>query len=227
MKYRRSFQRARGFTLLEVMVSVAILGISLTAILSNQGGLSAANRAAEHMGVASTLARCKMTELEEKLIKNGYQEIDEKDTEVACCEGNEDARYKCDYTIEKVELPAPPSSNASDGGGLDFGGLLGGDGGGGGLNFDGGISGINEQVAAQTGGAGASGMLSMVFGMVYPSLKPVMEASIRRINVTVRWKEGPVAKELPITQFVTSPQRGGFLGGSGDGGAPLTDGGVP
>ena len=68
--------RIRGFSLLEVMVAIAILGISLTVILSAQGGLAASNRSAEAMGVASNLARCKMTEVEEKLLKFGYQELE-------------------------------------------------------------------------------------------------------------------------------------------------------
>ncbi len=54
------------------------------------------------------------------------------------------------------------------------------------------------------------------------------EASIRRITVTVRWKEGPNERELPITQFVTNPQRGGFAGSAlmGDGGAMDFSGGA-
>jgi hypothetical protein len=45
--------------------------------------------------------------------------------------------------------------------------------------------------------------------------------AIRRITVTVRWKEGPNDRELPLTQFVTDPARGGFAGSAlmGDGGA--------
>ena len=37
--------RPRGFSLLEVMVAVAILGLTLTVILSAQGGLAASNKA--------------------------------------------------------------------------------------------------------------------------------------------------------------------------------------
>lgn len=217
--------RTRGFSLLEVMVSIAILGISLTVILSAQGGLAASNRSAEAMGVASNLARCKMTEVEEKLIKFGYQELDERETDVACCAGDSDDRYICDYKVEKVELPAPPTGGADAG--LDFQSLLGGaDGGapGSSLDLDGGLQGLGSQLGGANGGAGASGMLSMVMGIVYPSLKPVMEASIRRVTVTVRWKEGPNAKELPIVQFVTNPQRGGFVAGSADDGGGLPNG---
>ena len=68
------------------------------------------------------------------------------------------------------------------------------------------------------GGMGTQGLLSMVMGFVYPFIKPMMEASIRRITVTVRWKEGVKPKEFSILQYVTNPSNGGFLGPGGDGG---------
>src|ERR1043165_1017729 len=62
---QRPLNQTRGFSLLEVMVAIAILGMSLTVILSAQGGLSASNRSAANMGTATELGRCKMTEIEE------------------------------------------------------------------------------------------------------------------------------------------------------------------
>jgi hypothetical protein len=53
-------------------------------------------------------------------------------------------------------------------------------------------------------------MASMVLGLVYPDLKPMLEASIRKITVTVHWKEGFNDRDLAVTQYVTSPQQGGF-----------------
>src|SRR5262249_23539385 len=47
----------RGFTLLEVMVAVAILGLSLTVILSAQAGLYSGSTYAQHTSVAVGLAR--------------------------------------------------------------------------------------------------------------------------------------------------------------------------
>ena len=58
--------------------------------------------------------------------------------------------------------------------------------------------------------AGAAGLLSMVMGIVYPSIKPFYEMSIRKVTVTVRWKEGPNKKDLALVQYVTNPQRAGF-----------------
>ena len=224
-------RRARGFSLLEVMVSIAILGLTLTVILSAQGGLAASNRSAANMGQAVQLGRCKMTETEEKLLKLGYQETDQIDLDQPCCEQATPEGFTCDIKVEKIELPnATPGSSMGDGGtflastapsalpGMNN------PAGGPGLNLstDGGMPDMNS-LANQfgAGGAGAEGLLSMVMGMLYPSIKPMYEASIRRVTVTVKWKEGPQTKELPITQFVTNPARGGFAGSAlmGDGGA--------
>jgi general secretion pathway protein I len=227
----------RAFTLLEIMVAVAILGLALTVILSAQGGLAASNRSAQNLGLAGNLGRCKMSELEEKLLRNGYPDIDETETSVSCCDSGDTDVFSCETKVEKVELPQPTSGSADAG--LDLLGSFGasplGSSTAGGapataplasLDFDAGIAGLGSQVSQQLGAGGAGGMLDTVMAMVYPSLKGMMEASIRRVTVTVRWKEGPNVRELPLVQFVTNPQRSGLLAGF-DGGAPPADGPPP
>lgn len=250
-------RRRRGFSLLEVMVAIAILGLTLTVILSAQGGLAASNRSAANMGTAVSLGRCKMTELEEKLLKFGFQETDQIETEVACCDDKLDDVFKCDFKVEKIELPNLNSGNSlGDGGALigapSMSGLVNPAGTGGlDLSGDGGLQSLGSTLAGQfgagipgmpgagsgasaVGGAGAAGLLGMVMGIIYPSIKPMYEMSIRRVSVTVKWKEGPNARELPLTQFVTNPQRAGFAGsallpdgGAMDFGAPTGTTGAP
>jgi len=219
-----------GFSLLEVMIAIAILGLALTVILSAQGGLAASNRTGRHTAVATALGRCKMTEIEEDLLKRGFSETDATEEGRPCCDGADRDDFTCDWKVLRVELPNPPLSSA-DAGSLNLGGPLfgGGDGGAPGigsgpldLNPDGGIAGLGAALQGQQGGAGMTGMLDMVFGLVYPGLKPVFEASIRRVTVTVRWKEGPLAREFELTQFVTNPQRAGLASGALD-----PDGGIP
>ena len=50
----------RGFTLLEVLVAVSILGLGLTVILSSQASLFATANRSEKISVATSLARCRM-----------------------------------------------------------------------------------------------------------------------------------------------------------------------
>ena len=219
--------RRRGFSLLEVMVAIAILGLTLTVVLSAQGGLAASNRSAANMGQAAHLGRCKMTELEERLLKLGYQEIDQIDVDTVCCENGTPEGFTCDIKVEKVVLPNYNPTSPDAGSAL---GIFAGAGADGGapidLAGDGGLQGLGGALTGQLGagmggGAGTEGLINMVMGIIYPSIKPMYEASIRRLTVKVKWKEGPNDRELPLTQFVTNPQRGGFAAN-----ALLADGGV-
>ncbi|MBZ0118623.1 MAG: type II secretion system GspH family protein, partial [Sandaracinaceae bacterium] len=64
-----------AFTLLEVLVAVAILGISLTAIFSSQAGAIRTGARARAISTATLLARCKMGEVEEEMINEGFPAV--------------------------------------------------------------------------------------------------------------------------------------------------------
>src|SRR5208283_4099676 len=95
----------RGFSLLEVMVAVALFGAVVTTILSAQAGLVAGNQTAANMSQAVMLGRCRMSELEEKQLKLGFPEIEEKDTSQVCCDEKEVPGFSCDWQVERVTLP--------------------------------------------------------------------------------------------------------------------------
>ncbi len=218
----------RGFTLLEVLVAIAILGLGLTVILGSQVGLFTNAARGEHLTVATNLVRCKMSEIEVKLLTYGYQLTDETD-EGVCCAGEDldSDGYRCSWKIERVKLPELPLSGMDAGanpggdGGLDLGpiGLLTG------LNQPGGQSlgnKANPTDLAKTLGNAPSPMslAPMMMSMVYPTLKPMLEASIRKVSVTVTYKEGKFDRELLVTQYVTNPQQGQLdpaVAGSGGG----------
>ena len=235
---RRS-RLARGFTLLEVLVAIAILGLGLTVILSSQVGLFTSTSRGAHLTVASNLLRCKMSEVELMLDQKGFSLTDEND-EGECC-ADESEGYTCSWKIERVELPPLPEPSMDQDGGAPPAGsaglALGGPGAfgstpgsaplgaaPGGLGALGALAGLGAppgaglapggkadpaSIMSQLGsGAGMSGMEGMVMGLVYPSLKPMLEASIRRVTVKVMWKEGLRARDLQVTQFLTRPQEG-------------------
>ncbi len=100
------------------------------------------------------------------------------------------------------------------------------------VDFDAGLQNIGQSLTqSMGGGAGTSGLLTMVFSLVYPSLKPLLETAIRRITVIIKWKEGPNARDFTLVQYVTNPSRAGLLaamtdaGAFGEGGAPPNVGG--
>jgi general secretion pathway protein I len=200
------------------------------------------------MGTAATLARCKMTELEEKVLKYGFPLVDAVDTEVACCDDDKDPNFLCDIRTERVTLPNLPNM---DGGTLEGGTvatlMLSDDGGiidtaaatatasvnpfadpssaaaasafqgfSSAIDLDAGLSGIGGQIGSTVQAMGGqNGLLTTVMGIVYPGVKFIMEAAIRKLTVTVRWKEGKTAKTFLLTQYITNPSEVAVEGGDG------------
>jgi general secretion pathway protein I len=240
------------------MIALAILGLMLTSLLTVVGYQYDANVRARNLTVSTGAARCKMSEVEEKLLKDGYPETDQFE-DGPCCDGESPAGMSCHVAVERVTLPDPPSMAGGDGGVGGMGGGAGGAGGGSGFGAlaalagaaqnpgslgDGGIGGLASMLAGGMGGgtgdpsaAGAGGMPGMPGGgvngiagmamtIVYPQLKPLLEASIRRVTVDVIWNEGPNERKTTIVQFVTNPQRGlppvldPSMAGAMDGGVP-------
>jgi general secretion pathway protein I len=255
-------RRRRGFSLLEVLMAVALFGMVVTIILSAQAGLVGSNKTAANMSQAIELGRCRMSELEEKQLKLGFPEIEDKDSSQICCDDKEAAGFSCEWKVERVQLPQQTQLGGDAGLTSLLGGGLGLDAGIGNigaiasglptslaspmgsvlnnplgtaqLDFDAGLQNIGQSLQQSFGGAGASGLLSMVFSLVYPSLKPLLESAIRRMTVVVRWKEGPNDRDFTLVQYVTNPSRAGLLAGMADAGAfgegglrPNTGGGPP
>jgi general secretion pathway protein I len=94
----------RGFTLLEVMIAVAILGLSLTAIFSSEVGAANVAARARRQNVAATLARCKMGEIEEVVAIEGLPALEKKDTD-SCCEHAPVEGFECEWLVERIILP--------------------------------------------------------------------------------------------------------------------------
>ncbi len=218
--------RLLGFTLLEVMVAVAILGLGLTAILSAQASAVSATSHARHMSVAVGLVRCKMTEIEEQLALEGLPEVDDEDSG-PCCEGDETPNMSCRWSIDRPEFPEPDlgaldldaeldtdtdqlgalSTLARSGQGQDV------------FTPDAGVEdvvstlaggGEGDMAAAAVGGVDA--IAAMVMTMVYPDLKAMFEAATRRVTVTLTWTEGAREYDIEVVQWVVNPRQGGIMG---------------
>jgi general secretion pathway protein I len=206
----------RGFTLLEVLVAVAILGLGLTVILSSQVGLFSSSQRARSLTVAVNLARCRMNETELVLLRDGFQLTDQNDSG-ACCEDEDEAGFRCSWKVERIELPQATDLASLDGGVSEPAGGLGPLGAlaalqGGGATGQGqsptDLKSMAQQLTSESGGA--TSMVPLVMSMVYPDLKPMLEASIRRVTVTVTWTEGRNERDLSVTQFVANPMQGGL-----------------
>jgi general secretion pathway protein I len=237
-------RKRRGFSLLEVLMAVALFGAVVTTILSAQAGLVQGNKQAANMSQAIEIGRCRMSELEEKQLKLGFPEIEEHDTSPLCCDDKETAGFSCTWQVERVLLPQPQTLGGEGGLNSILGGGLGLDAGAMGsmasgmptslasplgtmmsnplgtaqLDLDAGLQNIGQTLNQSFGGAGVSGLLSLVFGLVYPSLKPLLEIAIRRVTVVVKWKEGSNDRDFTLVQYITNPSQAGLLAGLGDSG---------
>ncbi|MCC6527433.1 MAG: prepilin-type N-terminal cleavage/methylation domain-containing protein [Polyangiaceae bacterium] len=209
-----------GFTLLEVLVAIAILGLSVTAVISAQFTPVKEANHARYLALSTGLARCKMTEIEIALAKDGFSEMDDH-ASGACCEGQEANDIGCEWSIEKPELPDPALGKLDLDSDLDLGAL-------GVLNKssqgevslppDAGVhdvtqllAGAGDDPAAAAASAGA-GIASMVMGMVYPDLKLLLEASVRRVTVKLTWTEtGGGTYGFELVQWVVNPSQAGAI----------------
>jgi len=183
--------REAGFTIMEVMVSIMILAVSVVSIFGAQFAAVATTEFAKHSTQAIQLARCRMSEIELDIqVENGFEEAD-VEMEGDCCEmlegesGLDD--FTCSWEIKTIELP-DLTTMMTGGGGPD---------GGGGFLGDFGLDDMDD-------GFGAMGMASAFA----PMLSDMLRQAIRRVTVTVEWKQGSKKKEFVLSQYLTHPTQG-------------------
>ncbi len=105
--FSRGLSSTAGFTLLEVMIAVAVLSVSLLALMTSSGNTLITSGRAERILVATNLARAKMSEIELEIEKGrALNEFpDDKEEEGKFDEPYDD--YSWQMIIRKVDFPAP------------------------------------------------------------------------------------------------------------------------
>ena len=218
MSRRPVDRRVAGFTLVEVMIALLILGMGLGVLLRSASGNLMAARRAEMYAVVAELSRAKMYDLEEQLLEEGFQELDQELDGDFEDEGWEQITWEA--TIVKIEMPNLEALNTIGGAGED------GEGGGGGAGALGLISafmppGMGAGGLDPTAAAGAS-----LIGSQYELIRGVLEESIRKATLTVKWKRGRFTGDFVIDCYFVNPEpikrlgnlasaAGGGSGGSG------------
>lgn len=211
-------QRRAGFTLLEVMIGLALLGLGLVVLVKSAANSIFNAQQAHMIGVATDLARGKMYELEEKLLKDGFSDLEQHEEDQPFTEeGWEQIKYS--YKIEVVELPgweqlqklaqggAEGSAAGSGSGGSGesgengfansaLGGMLsqfGGFGGGGGKG-----SGSGKGSGDLGDAAGASFIQSQ-----YTMFQQILKASLRKVSLTLTWQVMGSERDMKVVAYFT------------------------
>ena len=209
-----------GFTLLEVIVALAILSMALMAIFDLNAGAIASHVYAKKVTVATFLARSKMTDLEQKLYDEGLPTTDQEEDGDFSDEGWENIKWR-------ARILAPKTTNVSSEKvisalfgvpmeGSDISDITKMLAGGGGDGKEGGG-------ADPTGMAGAAG--GMMAGLIQGQLTQMINQigqSVREVHLTVSWKDGANTETIDLVTHVVSLGQGSDrqqAGGAGPGGA--------
>lgn len=204
-------------------MAVAILGIGLGAIFSSEWVAIQTGQRAQKINIAALLARCKMNEIEEQVMNEGFPAVDDHG-EDECCEGGEMEGFTCDWSIERVLLPDAYLEGAEDeeAGALGALGAI--------TEDEGSQTGALDSMLGGGGAIGGNGMAEMAIGIAFPVIKPAIEEQVRRATVTVKWTVGTPPthdQSFDVVQYLVAEQAALTPGADDDGDGGGIDGDTP
>ncbi len=221
-----------GFSLLEMMVAIAVLAVAMTAIMSAQQASMNATVMIKRGQTAAMLVRGIVYAIEEEYRVEGFPEnsLEDRDCEVP---DDFDKIYECRYSLERFDLEPEQMQALVD---QSFGGLMG-EGGLGNIQ-SGDRSGLsNTMEGLVTGQTEMGGMNLSGLAFLLPFLGPEGEALMslcninigammmsfmgvqsflpmvlqevsnrtRKLTVVLTWSEGPYGeRDFPITTYITA-----------------------
>jgi general secretion pathway protein I len=170
-----------GFTLLEVMIAVAILSMTLVVLLEMVTNNMRATRHARLMTTATFLARGKMVDVEDQILENGFSTSDETADGSFKEPGTEAFRW--DSAIERVELPVDAMQKQKD----------------------------EASDKAKDSSNPMSLLTGFIGGMMSSFIEPIrlgLQESVRRVTVHVMWDEaGRPNQTIEVVQYLTDPSK--------------------
>lgn len=174
---------AAGFTLLEVMVAVAILALSLTSMVTSQITSLRATRYAQTITSVAFLADYQLIETEYIVRKEGGWVLEDKFYEGSFADqGWPDVKYKC--IVDFLKMPEYTELRAAK----------------------------DDSDRANRGESSmyyksAGDQAFTALGMVWTPVKQAIERSIRKVKCTVTWKNGGINEEYIVNTFWADPEK--------------------
>lgn len=222
----------RGFTLIEVMFALALLGLALVVLIKSSSSSIFNAEQAHMLGVATDLGRGEMYEIEETLLKNGFSDTDQSQDDFKGFDDQGWPQIKYSYKVEVVEMPSFDQLQALATGhgsaaGSGFGSsALGSAGSGSGSAFTLGQNSVDPLNTFQNSALG--GMMSMMGGMgmgssaatsngvegsqagaliqsQYTMFQQILKVSVRKVTLKLKWQVLGYDRDLTFVAFYTDP----------------------
>ncbi len=191
----------RGFTLIEVMVALAILAMSLGVLLQANVQTIASVDRIDGMTQATLLARSKLLDIERKLYKDGFTTNTELSDGKFEEEGHPEIQWK--VMISPVKVQTEKLMDLAS----QFAGM-GGSGGGSGGGGSGGSSAPPKGGKSSGGGGSDTIDTSNPMAMLQPMLDPIatgISQNLRLVKLDVSWPEGVKRRgSFSVVDMVTS-----------------------
>jgi prepilin-type N-terminal cleavage/methylation domain-containing protein len=179
---RRAGRRrlAGGFSLLEVMVSLAILGMALVIVSRIVTGNVRATHHARMTTAATFLARTRISMMEQSLLEYGFTEMDGEDTGNFGEEGF--PRFRWYTKVERIELPADSTQKVQQ------------------------VS--NKATLSNNPMEMLSGFMGGFMSTLMEPIRLGLQESVRKLTVRVKWDEaGRPEQVIEVVNFLTDPSR--------------------
>ncbi len=190
-------RRVEGFTLLEVMIALAILAAALLTISEIVGGALRNQVRARQLDVATLLARGKMASLESEYERKGFRDFDEKEEGTFEEQGHPEVRWTVDVVKPEGELTPERILQLLTG-------------------KAGGLEDLLKQLAPTEGpqqAAAAPGAAAMAQGLKAQLVQvgEQVKKGVREVRLTVSWPEGKRAESFAVVthMVVLSPREPG------------------
>ena len=203
----------KGFSLLEILIAMAILSFSLVALFGHQGVIIQSIDYSNRVSQAIFLLEGKLLDVKHKILSDSvdiYDNCEEGDFKDEGFRGRGVHEYRWKVCAFKLEIQEGASEQLTE----RLSSLLMGAGDGGGLGGLGGLGGFggngNDPMA---GLERAQGQIAMASGMI-PTFLQQLEDQIRKVQIEVSWRDQTQTRKVLLERFVTS------LGSDSSGGEP-------
>ena len=177
---------ARGFTLLEMLIALAILASALTVLMGTMANSGQQVIFSGDLTTATLLARSKMIDIEYEIMEEGFSDMDQAYNGDFAEEGRPDITWKA--TVSPVEIPPEAREQF--------------------------LAQINDKLFGQNsdslkGNAAFSAMLPTLIGQM-PEMINNIGAKVRKVELTVEFPYGAGMHPVDVVQYIADPDTSEF-----------------